>query len=307
MKNTKIKNGIYLISAALIWGTAFVFQSKGNEYMQPFTFFASRSFLGFLVLLPFSVFKTKKCTSEDKTKSKASFKVSLIGGLCCGIALTVASLLQQYGMIYTTVGKAGFITALYIIITPILGTFIKKKCPFTVWVGALVAVIGMYLLCVSESFTVSKGDVLVFLCAVVFSIQILEVDYFSPKTDGVVLSCIQFLVCFVLSFILAMVFDKPDFTQIIDGIIPVLYAGIMSSGVAYTFQILGQKNFNPTVAAMILSLEAVISTVAGYAAYYMGFLTQDQSLTSTQIIGCVIVFVAVIFAQIPFDNLKIRK
>ena len=165
----------------------------------------------------------------------------------------------------------------------------------------------MYLLCVSESFTVSIGDVLVFLCAVVFSIQILEVDYFSPKTDGVVLSCVQFFVCFILSSVLALIFDKPDISQIIDGIIPVLYAGVMSSGVAYTFQILGQKNFNPTAAAMILSLEAVISTVAGYLAFYIGFLTQDQSLTSTQIVGCVIVFGAVIFAQIPFDKLKIRK
>ena len=130
MKNTKLINGFYLISAALIWGTAFVFQSKGNEYMQPFTFFASRSVLGFLVLLPFALFNIKKFNASDKTKSKSMVKTSLIGGGCCGVALTVASLLQQYGMLHTTVGKAGFITALYIIITPILGAFIKKEMSF---------------------------------------------------------------------------------------------------------------------------------------------------------------------------------
>lgn len=307
MKKSNVKNSFYLFSAALIWGTAFVFQSMGNEYMEPFTFFASRSFLGFLVLIPFAIIKLKRQSYNADNNNKIPIKFTLIGGLCCGIALTVASLFQQYGMKYTTVGKAGFITALYIIITPILGIFIRKKCPFTVWIGAVVAVVGMYFLCVTESFIISIGDILVLICAVVFSIQILAVDYFSPKTDGVILSCIQFFVCFIISSVLALIFDKPSISQIFDGIIPVLYAGIMSSGVAYTFQILGQKNFNPTAAAMILSLEAVISTVAGYIAYNLGFLTQDQSLTSFQIAGCIIVFCAVIFVQIPIDKLKRHK
>lgn len=307
MKNSNVKNSIYLFSAALIWGTAFVFQSMGNEYMEPFTFFASRSFLGFLVLVPFVIVKLKKQSSKVEKNNKIPIKFTLIGGACCGIALTVASLFQQYGMKYTTVGKAGFITALYIIITPILGIFIKKKCPYTVWIGAVLSVIGMYFLCVTESFTVSIGDILILICAVIFSVQILAIDYFSPKTDGVVLSCIQFFVCFIISLVLALIFDKPSINQLVDGIIPVLYAGIMSSGVAYTFQILGQKNFNPTAAAMILSLESVISTVAGYIAYNFGFLTKDQSLTSIQITGCVIVFCAVIFVQIPVDKLKKHK
>lgn len=299
-----MKNSIYLFSAALIWGTAFVFQSKGNDYMQPFTFFAARSFLGFLVLVPFTMIKLKKQSGCVESDNKIPIKFTLIGGMYCGIALTIASLFQQYGMKYTTVGKAGFITALYIIIIPILGIFIKKKCPFTVWIGAITATIGMYFLCVTESFSVSIGDILVFICAVIFSVQVLLVDYFAPKTDGVVLSCVQFFVCFVISLVLALIFDKPNFSQIIDGIIPVLYAGIMSSGVAYTFQILGQKNFNPTAAAMILSLEAVISTIAGNLAFTLGFLTQDQSLTSIQLVGCAIVFCAVIFVQLPVDKLK---
>ena len=306
MKLIKLKNSSLLFTAALIWGIAFVFQSMGNDYMQPFTFSASRNFFGFLVLIPFILLKNFNNTKSEK-KFEFSKKATIIGGISCGLALTVASLFQQYGIKYTTVGKSGFITALYIIITPILGIFIKKKCPFSVWISAICALIGMYLLCVTESVGVSLGDVLVFICAIFFSVHILLIDYFSPKTDGVVLSCIQFFVCFVISTILALIFDKPTLQQITDGIIPVLYAGVMSSGVAYTLQIIGQKNFNPTAAAMILSLESVISALAGYFAYALGFLTQDQSLTIMQIVGCVIIFGAVIFVQIPFDRIRLKR
>jgi len=305
MNYNKLKNSSLLFTASLIWGVAFVFQSMGNEYMQPFTFSASRNFFGFLVLIPFIIiYKHKRSKTENKIK--IFNKVTLIGGVCCGLALTIASLFQQYGIKYTTVGKSGFITALYIIITPILGIFIKKKCPPTVWIGAICALIGMYFLCVTESIGISLGDILVFICAIFFSMHILIIDHFSPKTDGVVLSCIQFFVCFVISTILALFFDKPSLKQIVDGIIPVLYAGVMSSGVAYTLQIIGQKNFNPTAAAMILSLESVISALAGYVAYVCGFLTQNQSLTAIQIFGCVIIFGAVIFVQVPFDKIKLR-
>ena len=306
MNLNKLKNSSLLFTSALIWGVAFVFQSMGNDYMQPFTFSASRNFFGFLVLIPFIVAKRLK---NKRTQNKIEFskKVTIIGGIFCGLALTIASLFQQYGIKYTTVGKSGFITALYIIITPILGIFIKKKCPFAVWISAVCALFGMYLLCITDSFSISLGDALVFICAIFFSVHILFIDYFSPNTDGVTLSCIQFFVCFFISTILALIFDKPTLQQIYDGIIPVLYAGIMSSGVAYTLQIIGQKNFNPTAAAMILSLESVISALAGYFAYSCGFLTQDQSLTVIQIVGCVIIFGAVIFVQIPFDKIKLKR
>lgn len=306
MKVNNLKNSLYLFIAAFIWGTAFVFQSMGNDYMQPFTFSAARNFFGFLVLFPVVIYKIKNSKSEV-CNSKIPLKITLIGGICCGIALTLASLLQQYGIKYTSVGKAGFITTLYIVITPILGIILKKKCQWTVWTGAIAAVIGMYFLCVTEDFLISIGDMLIFICAILFSIHILIIDYFSPKTDGVVLSCIQFFICFLISTMLSLIFDKPTLQQLVDGIIPVLYAGVMSSGVAYTFQIIGQKNFNPTAAAMILSLESVISAISGYFAYHFGWLSIDQTLTAMQIVGCAIVFCAVIFVQIPLDRLKIKN
>lgn len=314
MVKNNLKNSILLFSAAFIWGTSFVFQSMGNNYMKPFTFSAARSFLGFLVLLPIAIYKIKKVNADRKnydiseiSETKIPFKATVIGGLCCGLALTGASLFQQYGVKYTTVSKAGFITTLYIILIPILGIFLKKKCPWTVWISAVTACIGMYFLCMTESFSLSFGDTLVLICAFLFAIHILIIDYFSPKTDGVILSCIQFLICFLVSSILTLIFDRPDFSQIVEGIVPILYTGIMSSGVAYTFQILGQKNFNPTAAALILSLESVISAISSFIAYQLGFLSSDQSLSTLQIIGCIIVFTAVIFVQLPISSLSHKK
>ena len=300
MNSKSLKNSSMLFLAALIWGTTFVFQTVGNDYMQPFTFNSSRSLLGFLVLIPVILFNQHK--RKKNNEEKLNWKITIIGGVCCGLAITAASLFQQYGTKFTTVGKAGFITTLYIIFTPILGIFLKKKCPWTVWIAAVASAVGLYMLCMTESFSLSLGDTLVFICAILFSIHILVIDYFSPKTDGVILSCIQFFVCFVISGILALIFDNPTWQQISSGAVPVLYAGIMSCGVAYTLQILGQKNLNPTVAAIILSCESVISTVAGYIAYKIGFLSTDQSLTIVQILGCVIVFAAVIFVQLPIPS-----
>lgn len=308
MAKSNIKSITFLFLTALIWGMSFVTQSMGNDYMQPFTFSAARSFLGFLVLLPIAVFKIKRSDSGYKSNNKNFAKVPLkataVGGIYCGLALTAASLFQQYGVKYTTVGKAGFITSLYIIITPILGIFIGKKCSRKVWTGAVAACVGMYFLCMTESFSLSLGDGLTLICAVIFAVHILIIDRFSPKTDGVVLSCIQFFVCFIISLVLAFIFDKPTFKQLWDGIIPVLFAGVMSSGVGYTFQILGQKNFNPTAAALILSLESVVSAVSGCIAYELGLLSTDQTLSALQILGCVIVFAAVILVQLPTKGRK---
>ena len=309
-KSNNIKSSFLLSLTALIWGVAFVFQSMGNNYMQPFTFNAARNMLGFLFLVPVILFRQLHpgaLGEEIFNIKKLPLKTTVIGGICCGAALATASMFQQYGVKYTTVGKAGFITTLYIILTPIFGIFLKKKCPFTVWIGAGAAVIGMYMLCITEELSISPGDLLVFICAVFFSVHILIIDYFSPKTDGVVLSCIQFFVASVLCGIIAFIVEAPSIEQITNGLIPILYTGIMSSGVAYTLQIIGQRNFNPTVAALIMSLESVISAVASYFAYQMGFLTQDQSLTAMQIAGCAIMFAAVIFVQLPFDKLNPRK
>lgn len=299
----KIRSSLLLLLTALIWGSSFVTQTEGMDHMGGFTFNAARSILGCLVLIPVIAFLRLRVPKEKR--QKLPVKTTVIGGICCGLALTVASLLQQFGLSMTTVGKGGFITALYIIFTPILGIFIGRKAPKIVWISAILAAGGFYLLCMNgEGFSVTTGDLLVLLCAVAFAVHILVIDHFSPLTDGVILSCIQFFVCFIISGVLALIFEEPSFEQISDGAVSVLYAGIMSSGVAYTLQIVGQKGLNPTVAALILSLESVVATIAGYIAYKVGFLSTDQSMSPRQIIGCVVVFAAVILVQIPWDKIK---
>lgn len=321
MNKGSFKNSLLLFLAAFIWGVAFVSQSKGMEYMGPFTFNGVRSLIGALVLVPVILLryrrkKTNVGTEENPQDATADspwkgvpWKTTLIGGTCCGLALMVASTLQQIGIMYTTVGKAGFITALYIIFVPIFGIFIGKKVPGAVWIGAVMAAIGMYLLCIQGSFQVGMGDALVFACALVFTIHILVIDYFSPKTDGVMLSCIQFFICGIICTTIALITERPDFSQLIDGAVPILYAGVMSCGVAYTLQIVGQKGVNPTIAALILSLESVVSVLAGWFAYKIGFLKDDQTLTGRQLLGCAVVFAAVILVQLPVEDFikKMKK
>ncbi len=305
MDNKKLRSSLLLLITAIIWGFAFVSQTEGMQHMGAFTFNAARSFLGAVVLLPLIAVLRLRGRKSSETK-KLPVKVTVIGGLCCGLALTAASLLQQFGLSMTTVGKGGFITALYIIFTPLFGIFAGRKAPAVVWISAVLAAAGLYLLCMSgEQLSVSAGDLLVLLCAAGYSVHILIIDRFSPQTDGVVLSCIQFFVCFLISGACALIFEQPTFGQLADGAVSVLYAGIMSSGVAYTLQIVGQKGLNPTVAALILSLESVVAAFAGFIAYRVGFLADDQSMSPRQIAGCAAVFAAVILVQLPWD--KIRK
>lgn len=303
MNKTILRNSLLLFLTALIWGFAFVTQAKGMESMGPFTFTAVRSLLGGLVLLPVIFFRR----SREAEKKPIPWRITLIGGACCGLVLTAAGLFQQFGIMGTTVGKSGFITALYIIFTPILGIFLKRKASPIVWIGALAAIVGMYLLCIDGSLTIGTGDLLVLICSVLFAVHILVIDYFSPLADGVTLSCIQFFVCAIVSGVLMLIFEEPSLGQLIDGAVPVLYAGVLSSGVGYTLQIVGQKGMNPTAAALILSLESVISSVAGYLAYRVGFLATDQTMTARQVAGCVVVFAAVILVQVPIPNRKRKK
>ena len=306
MKAKSLTNSLLLFFAACIWGLAFISQSKGMEAMQPLTFNGIRSLLGGVVVLPVMLLRLKVRKRENADKNIKStginWKITLTGGLLCGIFYTVASNLQQYGIMTTTVGKAGFITTLYIIFVPVLGIFLRKKVPSIVWLGAAIAAAGMYLLCMTESFTLAYGDLLVFLCAILFAIHILIVDYYSPKTDGVILSCMQLLICGITSTIAAFMIERPTFSQIAQGYIPILYAGIMSCGVAYTLQIVGQKNVNPTIASLIFSLESVVAALSGYVAYKVGFLKTDQTLTARQIVGCAIVLMAVILVQLPIGK-----
>ena len=296
MKNTQVplKNSLMLFLTAAIWGVAFVAQSVGMDYVGAFTFNAVRCLMGAVVLLPLIFFMKSKeepmhLTAEEK---KAGRKTLIIGGISCGVFLFLASNFQQFGIKYTTVGKAGFITACYIVIVPILGLFMKKKCSSYIWAAVAMALIGLYLLCIKDGFSIGKGDILVLICAFLFSLHILVIDHFSPMADGVKLSCIQFLVSGILSGIPALLLEKPQFSSLIAAWQPLLYAGIMSCGVAYTLQIVGQKDMNPTVASLILSLESCISVIAGW-------LILGQSLSTREIIGCVIMFCAIILAQLP--------
>ena len=293
--NVKL-HSFYLFLAACIWGMAFVAQSKGMEYMDPFTFNGVRCLIGAGVLFLFILGRNK---ITGRSLKELDWKVTGLGGLCCGLFLTLASMLQQYGIAHTTVGKAGFITTLYIIFVPIAGIFFRRKVSKVVWIGALLAAVGMYFLCMTESFALSKGDTYVFLCAVFFTGHIMVIDHFSPKTDGVVISCLQFAVSGIICTIAAFIWGSPSWGQITSGASTLLYAGIMSCGVAYTLQIIGQRGVNPTVAALLMSLESVVATIAGVVAFKIGFLTSDQSMNPRQILGCTIVFAAVILVQLP--------
>ena len=303
--NHNLKYNFLLMLAALIWGSAFVAQSVGMDYLGPFSFNCVRSFMGSLVLLPVIWFmdRQKKETAEhdgQKTEEgtrEQNKKVLLSGGLCCGVILTLSTSLQQIGIKYTTAGKAGFITALYILIVPLLGLILGKKVGNKTWLGVALAVAGMYLLCIKEGFYISYGDFMVLLCALVFSMHILAVDYFSPRVDGIRLSCIQFFVCGCISAVPMLVWEHPEISQIIRAWQPLAYAGVLSSGVAYTLQIVTQKHLNPTVASLLMSLESVFAVLTGW-------LVLNERLSLKELLGCVLVFTAIILAQLPQKQKK---
>nr|WP_251388475.1 DMT family transporter [Mediterraneibacter agrestimuris] len=293
----QLRNSFLLLLTAAIWGVAFVAQSVGMDYVGPFTFNMIRSVIGGIVLIP-CIFLLDKISPKEKKElsakeQKKERKTLLTGGICCGILLAFATNFQQIGIQYTTVGRAGFITACYIIIVPLIGiTFFKKKCRSTIWLAVILALVGLYLLCITEEFSIGYGDFLVLICSFLFSLHILVIDYFSPLVDGVKMSCIQFFVCGIVSGIPALFTETIVWTNVLQAWMPVLYAGVMSCGVAYTLQIVGQKNMNPTVASLILSLESCIAVLAGW-------IILGESLTSREVKGCILMFAAIVLAQMP--------
>ena len=303
MKKTEWKSPALLFLTAVVWGVAFVAQSVGMDYVGPFTFNCIRCLIGAVVLVPCIWFLDRwkqrldgaSCGREAAGAPGGASDGShalLAGGVCCGLALFVASNLQQIGIQYTTVGKAGFITALYIVMVPVFGIFLKKRAGIRVWVSVALAVAGLYLLCITDRLALGKGDILVLLCAVVFAVHILVVDHFSVKTDGVRMSCIQFLVCGLLSGVCMLITEHPEMRLILQAWQPILYAGVFSCGVGYTLQIVGQKGTDPTVASLILSLESVVSVLAGW-------LLLGQRLSVRELGGCALMFAAILLAQMP--------
>lgn len=289
---------LLLALAAFIWGTAFVAQSVGMDYMGPCTFNAARSFIGGIVLLPvifvFSRLRRGRAESvpEGTGSSLERRKTLALAGVLCGLLLGGGSLLQQAGIQTVSPGKAGFLTALYIVLVPVLGSFLGRRPGIQVWIAVVLALAGTWLLSVQGDFSVAAGDLLVIASALFFSLHILVVDKFSPKVDGVKLSCVQFFVAGLLSAVLAFCLETPRWGDFAAAWGPLLYTGVLSSGVAYTLQILGQKDTDPTVASLVLSLESIFAALAGWVV-----LGEPLSLRETA--GCVLVFCAVALAQLP--------
>ena len=283
------KNGFLLFLTAFIWGTAFVAQSVGMDHLGPFGFNGIRSLIGGAALLP-CIWILGRTDREHRRKEDR--KTLLAGGISCGLALFAASSLQQIGIQYTAAGKAGFITAFYIVLVPVAGIFLGKKTGWKVWTAVAMALAGLYFLCITESFRIGKGDVFVFAGAVIFAVHILVIDYFAPRTDGVKMSCIQFFVAGILSLFPMAATETTTLEGVWLSMGPLLYAGVLSCGVAYTLQIIGQKNMNPTIASLILSLESCISVLAGW-------VILGERLSVREGAGCALMFGAIILAQLP--------
>lgn len=292
MKDRTLKYNLMLVLAAFIWGSAFVAQSVGTDYVKAFTFQCGRSILASLVLLPVILLVDRKKTEQERKDEKNSRKDLWIGGILCGTCLGLSGVLQQHGISMTTVGKAGFLTAMYILIVPILGLFFRKKVSAKIWACVGIEVIGLYLLCMTEHFYLSKGDTFVALCAVTFSIHILLIDYYAAKVDPIKLSCVQFFVSFVLCGIFAVFFEKPTWGAIWGARIPLLYLGVLSGGIAFTLQIVAQKRTKPAVASLLMSLESVFSLVSG-------MIVLHEIPTLREGIGGFLMFGAIVLAQIP--------
>lgn len=303
MKTLKLRNSFLLIITAFIWGTAFVAQREGGNAVGPYTFNCIRSIIGALVLIPVIFLLDKLGMTKKKTKTREDKKTLFFGGTACGVALCLASNIQQLGLYFgTPAGKAGFLTACYILLVPILGLFLKKKCGWNIWAGVAITLIGLYFLCMNGSMSLQFSDTLLMLCAVIFAIHILVIDHFTPLVDGVRMSCIQFFVCGILTAIPMFLSDMnhslsgirtwASALSSLDAWIPILYAGIFSCGVAYTLQIVGQEGLNPTVASLIMSLESVFSVIAGW-------ILLGETLGLREQIGCAMIFIAIILAQLP--------
>ncbi len=301
----KLRANLMLLIAALIWGSTFVAQTTASDSVEPFTFLFSRSFIGFLFLIPviaiFNFSNNKKLLNCEKKQKLLPSKLTIIAGVLCGVALTVASFCQQKGITLMTdnaSGKAGFITALYIVFTPIFGVILKRRIPKIIAICVPIATLGFYLLCIKSGFKIELGDILTLLSAFFFTFHILIIDYFMEKgANPIKTSCIQFLIVGIISIILAFAFEKPDFSVIWNAKFEIMYAGLLSSGIAYTLQIIAQKDADPTSATLIMSLESVFAVLSGW-------LILGESLSPKELIGCLFVFIAVILAQIQLPLKK---
>ena len=314
-----MRNIIFLLLADIIWGAAFVAQRTGGDAVGAYSFTSIRCFIGFLVLIPIIYVRDRTKARSRKQPVSAEYKSQgmsngekkslIVGGIVCGIALCLATNFQQFGITMgSAVGKAGFLTACYILFVPILGLFFHRKLGWNVGLAVAMAVFGLYMLCMDgNDFTISMPDILLLLSAFCFAIQIMSIDHFAPLVDVVKLSCLEFLVCGIISAFPMFWFEMGHSLEGIetwalsftswDAWIPLLYAGVCSCGIGYTFQMVGQKNFNPTIASLIMSLESVFSV-------FFGWLLLGEKLSYREWIGTTILFLAIIMAQVKWQRKK---
>ncbi|MGN1209342.1 MAG: DMT family transporter [Duodenibacillus sp.] len=293
-----------MLITALIWGFGFVAQALGMEHVSPFTFTWARSLIGGLFLLSLMPFFDRLRAREAKANDNASFsspwknRTLWVGGIACGTVLFISESLQQFGLLYTTVGKASFLTGLYIIIVPIVGPLFGRRTPAVVWIAAGIALAGLYFLCMQPGgFTLTLGDSLVIACAISFTAHILVIDRFAPFVDCIRMSCIQFFTGSVLGSILMMIFEPPTPQALVAALPAILFAGVMSNGIAYTLQVVAQKGVPPALASLIMSLESVFGVLGGW-------LIMGQTMSGREVLGCALMFAAIVLAQIPLATVK---
>lgn len=290
--NKKTKGSLMLLLAALIWGNGFVAQSVAMDSIGPWTFTFIRNLIAGLVLLP--IIRVEDSMRKKNGDMPSWNQKDLIrGGVLCGIILAAASMFQQIGILHTSVGKAGFLTAMYCVMVPVFGIFLGKKTRPAIWFCVAMAAVGLYFLCMTEaSFTLQSGDILELCCALGFTFHILVIDFYSPKVDGIRLSCIQFFVASAVCLAGTLLFEHLNLHDLLRAAVPILYAGVLSSGGGYTLQIIGQKDADPAVASILLCLESVFAVLGGWVILH-------QSLTGREILGCVLMFIAIVIASLP--------
>ena len=286
-----MKSNILLIITAMIWGFAFVAQRSGMEYVGPFTFNSIRFSLGALSLIPILILNQRRSFNRKKLIDFRTNKFLLKGGIIAGIILFFGASFQQGGMVYTEAGKAGFITGLYIVLVPVFGLLFKQKTSFKTWIGAIIAFVGLYLLSIKENLTMDYGDLLVLISAIFWSLHVIVISRFSPKTDPIQLAFFQFLLCAFLSFFAAIFSEIITISSVFNALIPLLYAGLASVGIAYTLQVVAQREAHPSHAAIIMSLESVFAVIGGW-------LLLDESIPLTGLTGCALMLTGMIFSQL---------
>ena len=295
-QNNQLFYTLLLILAALIWGSAFAAQSVGASYVGPFTFLAARSWIGWALMLLLlrlqKIFPALRDTNVPRGADALSRREKLLGGAACGLFLFAASWAQQAGIAYTTTAKAGFITTMYVVIVPILSIFLRKKVPARIWLCVLLSVTGLYLLSMQGGFYLERGDSLVLLSAFLFAFQILSVNKYAPLMNGILLTCLQFFTEAVLATVCMFVFEAPTLQALQGAFWSIVYAGVMSSGIAYTLQVITQKHLDPTLASLIMSLESVFAALTGW-------LVLHQTLSAREMAGCLLMFTSILLSQLP--------